>query len=192
MKEYDIDYGSFIGGWYIPEEICDNLIELFHTEKDHWIDGSNYWGNEKKPDWKRSTDVELDLDHSEMRDYVYHLNTALRSYKERYPYCDSVHSYNILDPIKIQHYKPGEGFYNWHMENSGHDVVLHRHLVYMTYLNTLDNAGTEFFHQKTTTPCHKGLTVIWPAAWTHTHKGVTNHDSDKYIVTGWWKFHDNQ
>ena len=33
MKEYDIDYGSLIGGWYIPEEICDNLIELFHTEK---------------------------------------------------------------------------------------------------------------------------------------------------------------
>ena len=46
MKEYDIDYGSLIGGWYIPEEICDNLIELFHTEKDHWIDGSNWWCNE--------------------------------------------------------------------------------------------------------------------------------------------------
>ena len=192
MKEYDIDYGSFIGGWYIPEEICDNLIELFHTEKDHWIDGSNWWGNEKKEDWKRSTDLQPDLDHSEITDYINYLNIALHSYKERYPYCDRVHSYDILDPIKIQHYKPGEGFYNWHMENSGHDVVLHRHLVFMTYLNTLDNAGTEFFHQKTTTPCHKGLTVIWPAAWTHTHKGVTNHDSDKYIITGWWKFHDNQ
>ena len=31
MKEFDIDYGSFIGGWYIPENICDNLINLFNS-----------------------------------------------------------------------------------------------------------------------------------------------------------------
>ena len=58
----------------------------------------------------------------------------------------------------------------------------------MTYLNTLDNAGTEFYHQKIITPCQKGLTIIWPAHWTHTHKGVTNYVSDKYIITGWYSF----
>ena len=33
MKEYEIDHGSFMGGWYIPEEICDDLIELYHASK---------------------------------------------------------------------------------------------------------------------------------------------------------------
>ena len=60
----------------------------------------------------------------------------------------------------------------------------------MTYLNTLDNAGTEFYYQKTTTPCEKGLTIIWPAGWTHTHKGVISNVDEKYIITGWYSFYD--
>jgi hypothetical protein len=61
----------------------------------------------------------------------------------------------------------------------------------MTYLNTLDNAGTEFYHQNLTTPCIKGLTLIWPSAWTHTHRGVINNDAHKFIITGWFNFDVN-
>ena len=31
----------------------------------------------------------------------------------------------------------------------------------------------------------KGLTLIWPAEWTHAHKGNILHSGSKYIVTGW-------
>ena len=31
----------------------------------------------------------------------------------------------------------------------------------------------------------KGLTLIWPAIWTHTHKGVVSKKHTKYIITGW-------
>ena len=185
MKEFDIDYGSFIGGWYIPENICDNLINLFHSEKNDWIDGSKL---NKKVDHKKSTELAPSRSHSEMENYIDYLYVILQLYKKRYPYSDKVDSYDIIEDIKIQHYKPGEGFYGWHTENDGYSSCRARHLVFMTYLNTLDNAGTEFFHQKITTPCQKGLTVIWPATWTHYHRGVTNHDSDKYIITGWMHF----
>ena len=37
MKEYEIDYGSFIGGWYIPEDVCDDVIDLYNSEKENWI-----------------------------------------------------------------------------------------------------------------------------------------------------------
>ena len=30
MKEYDIDYGSLIGAWYIPEDVCDDIINLYN------------------------------------------------------------------------------------------------------------------------------------------------------------------
>ena len=121
--------------------------------------------------------------------YLPHLSNCLVSYRQKYPYCDNVGVYDLLGTnIKIQHYKPGEGFYEWHHENAGIGETSLRHLVFMTYLNTLDNAGTEFYHQKITTPCQKGLTIIWPAHWTHTHKGVTNYVSDKYIITGWYSF----
>ena len=29
MKEHDFSKESFIGGWYMPEEVCDNLISFF-------------------------------------------------------------------------------------------------------------------------------------------------------------------
>ena len=34
----------------------------------------------------------------------------------------------------------------------------------------------------------KGLTLIWPATWTHTHRGIVSNDKEKYIVTGWYSF----
>ena len=111
-------------------------------------------------------------------------------YKKKYPFSNNVYNYKIFEGMKIQCYGPGEGFYEWHSENDGFETVQKRHLVFMTYLNTLDNAGTEFFHQNITTPCQKGLTIIWPVAWTHTHRGVVNHVGQKYIATGWYNFYD--
>ena len=35
------------------------------------------------------------------------------------------------------------------------------------------------------TKAKKGLTVMWPAEWTHTHKGIISPDKEKYIATGW-------
>ena len=189
MKEYEVDYGSFIGGWYIPEDVCDDVIDLYNSEKENWIDGE-CGHNEVNHNYKKSTEMHINPpDYSKkLSTYLPQLSNCLNAYRKKYPYCDSVDVYNLLGTnIKIQHYKPGEGFYEWHHENDGRSTI-NRHLVFMTYLNTLDNGGTDFFHQKITTPCHKGLTVIWPAHWTHVHKGVTNYVSDKYIITGWYSF----
>lgn len=195
MREYEIDDGAFIGGWYIPEKVCDELIELFQTSQDRWVSGRV--GDKENPngvvdpEWKKSTELYIRPDEFfKLLTYFPHLNNCLNEYRKKFPHCDKVHGWGITTPIKIQHYKPGEGFYKWHAENTGDKGFMSRHLVFMTYLNTLDNAGTDFYHQKHTTPCQKGLTLIWPAGWTHSHRGVTNHTSDKYIITGWYDFYD--
>jgi hypothetical protein len=91
--------------------------------------------------------------------------------------------------VAIQHYKPNEGFYVWHTERTGAERVASRHLVFMTYLNDVDNGGTEFHHQKLITQAEKGLTLIWPADWTFTHRGVISPDQHKYIITGWLDYY---
>jgi hypothetical protein len=59
----------------------------------------------------------------------------------------------------------------------------------MTYLNTVtDNGGTEFLNQQLIINAEKGKTVIWPADWTHTHRGVVSATQDKYIITGWFNY----
>ena len=59
----------------------------------------------------------------------------------------------------------------------------------MTYLNDVKQGGeTEWYYQKLKVRPEKGLTVIWSADWTFTHKGHTTIDEDKYIITGWFDF----
>jgi hypothetical protein len=59
----------------------------------------------------------------------------------------------------------------------------------MTYLNDVYKGGeTEFFHQQFKVTPKKGLTLIWPADWTYTHRGIVAPVEEKIIVTGWWNF----
>ena len=62
-------------------------------------------------------------------------------------------------------------------------------MVFMTYLNDVtDGGGTEFYYQNKITEARKGKTLIWPADWTHTHRGVVSPTQDKYIITGWLNY----
>ena len=59
----------------------------------------------------------------------------------------------------------------------------------MTYLNDVTDGGeTDFFYQRIKIPPKKGLTVIWPADWTYTHRGIPSKTQDKFIVTGWFNY----
>jgi hypothetical protein len=59
----------------------------------------------------------------------------------------------------------------------------------MTYLNDVNDDGeTEFYYQNLKIKPQKGKTVIWPADWTHTHRGITSPTQEKYIITGWFNF----
>jgi len=190
IKEYKLDKSTFIGGWYIPDNICDELIDTFYKNKSKWTIGT--LGEDKKleQNLKKSTEMLIQPNEYDTytKNYIGHLGDCLKLYKEKYPFSDNVAYYSLYDNIKIQHYKPGEGYFKWHTENEGFGNNKLRHLVFMTYLNTVENAGTEFYHQELKTPCEKGLTLIWPSAWTHYHRGVINKEKEKFIITGWIDF----
>ena len=77
----------------------------------------------------------------------------------------------------------------WHCEKSGDEGNINRHLVFMTYLNDVTDGGeTEWYYQKEKIKPEKGLTVIWPAEWMFTHRGVISKTQTKYITTGWYNF----
>ena len=39
MREHKFPYESFIAGWYIDPQICDDLIDLFNENKEHHKEG---------------------------------------------------------------------------------------------------------------------------------------------------------
>lgn len=93
--------------------------------------------------------------------------------------------------MKMQRTDPGGGYHVWHGEQSNGENA-ERVLVYMLYLNTLtqEEAGeTEFLYQQRRLKPEENAMVIWPAAFTHAHRGNTVFgERSKYIVTGWFYY----
>ena len=193
MREYEIDVKTFIGGWYMPEDACDQVLDFFNDKKLFHEPGAIVIGADKNKDVevKKCTQLDVVPNAEELSLYNMHLQSILDSYRQKYGWVDDVNYYKIVENMSIQHYKSGEGFYKWHMENTGYSHTVNRHLVFMTYLNNIENAGTEFYYfPDLNIQARKGLTLIWPAGWTHTHRGVVSNVDEKYIVTGWFSFYD--
>ena len=193
MREYEIDVKTFIGGWYMPEDACDQVLDFFNDKKLFHEPGAIVIGADKNEDVevKKCTQFDVVPNAEELSLYNMHLQSILDSYRQKYGWVDDVNYYKIVENMSIQHYKSGEGFYKWHMENTGYSHTVNRHLVFMTYLNNIENAGTEFYYfPDLNIQAEKGLTLIWPAGWTHTHRGVVSDVDDKYIITGWLSFYD--
>ena len=94
----------------------------------------------------------------------------------------------FLEPPQIQHYEPGGAFFGEHYESSGLDIA-HRVLAFQTNLNTVkEGGGTKFIYQDYVSPAKKGVTNIWPAGFTHTHRGIPAPKEHKYIITGWLSY----
>jgi len=188
MNSFDLPYESFIGGWFIPEKICDEVIEYFESSKDHFK--GTVGGREYNKDLLDDTRINITKEVliKDLEDYYISLDKCLDEYKKRYVDSDRVNKYSLQNKINIQKYLPGEGYKVWHFEDNGDEQK--RHLVYMTFLNDVDNGGTEFKYQNLTIPAKKGLTLIWPAPWTHTHKGQVSNTQTKYIITGWYNFNE--
>lgn len=86
----------------------------------------------------------------------------------------------------IQRYQPGMGYPAPHFEKT--DILRLfdlRELVWMIYLNDVPDGGTEFVFQKRTISAERGKFLMWPAAWTHVHRGVVSKTHEKVIATGW-------
>ena len=201
-KKFEVDEQTFIGGGDMSEEICDEVLDFYNNNKSLQISGTI--GSDEKNDGsqnkfdpivnveaKKCTQLNIIPNAQELTLYNIHLQAILDDYKQKYKWADFVKTYDIIENMIIQHYKPGEGFYKWHMEQNGYANTVYRHLVFMTYLNDVENGGTEFYHfPDLKIQARKGLTLIWPAGWTHTHKGVISNVDEKYIITGWYSFYD--
>lgn len=176
----------------MPEKLCDNIINYFKNNKEHTKKGT--CGDEiTNPDIKDSIDLRIELDNREdwILDYAKHLTECIKLYGEKYEHTKSLPPYGVIEAFNIQYYKSGGGFKRWHFDWSNRNLITSKRvLVFMTYLNDVEDGGTEFKYQGITTPAKKGLTLIWPTHWTHTHRGQISNTSEKYIATGWFNIID--
>ncbi len=104
--------------------------------------------------------------------------------------------YNVLFDVgqhtiftyKVQKTLPGGGYHVWHCEQDNIDRAK-RLAVYTVYLNTVKEGGeTEYLYVNTRVPAKQGSLCIFPAGYTHTHRGNPPLSGVKYILTGWVEY----
>lgn len=195
------EYNDFIGIYkdLYPEGYCQHLIKEFdrleesgaganrlksegvgsHIKKDHQIAACSLREHSIKP-FKEFDVVPMFFD-------------GLQKCYEHY-----TETFSILknDPIKasvmkMQKTSPGGGYHVWHSEQ-GPGEQARRALVYMLYLNSISKDGggeTEFLYQRKRYNPIENEMILWPASYTHTHRGNTVLSNEyKYIVTGWFYY----
>lgn len=90
--------------------------------------------------------------------------------------------------FKVQKTNPSQGYHVWHYEQSQREMGS-RILAWTMYLNTIEEGGeTEFLYQKRRVKPEQGTICIFPAGFTHVHRGNPPLSGSKYIATGWYEF----
>jgi hypothetical protein len=191
-SELKYNFKEFVGIYEnsFTKKECDNIITLF--EKYHSLKYSYNRIHENlnnKNDSSITIDPTIELDcneefisnfHSRFYDYIYPL------YNNQYPALQNLRKHRSRH-IKIQKTFPTQGYHVWHCE---HDAGLHdRILSWILYLNDVEEGGeTEFLYQSLRFKPRAGTFILFPAHFTHTHRGNPPLSGVKYIATGWIEF----
>ena len=140
-------------------------------------------------DYKLSTDLYANFFDTQFIQYNSFIYPAvvkgINKYVEKYHFLEVVEAWDICPYYNIQRYNEGEGYFSPHCEYS--KTHPKRMLAWMIYLNTC-NEGTEFPFQNLRLRARQGMMAVWPAYWTHPHKGITPTTQTKFIATGWCEF----
>jgi len=184
---------NFIGSWTMePVSICDDLIKYFELNLDKQKRGITAGGVNLNT--KDSVDItikpkEIILPGNEaFKAYFEKLFECYKNYIEEWPFLKDIAGNLEIGSFNLQRYKPGQHFKKIHTERSSIQT-LHRFFAFMTYLNDVEEGGSTYFsHYDLEIQPQKGRTLIWPAEWTHAHRGNILRKGSKYIITGWISF----
>ena len=184
---------NFIGSWEMEYSICDQIISYYDEHKKQHQQGATGKGTIDLKTKNRNdislTPQELNLQGNEIfNEYFTALFELYKDYNKQWPFLASMVSSLEIGSFNVGKYTPGQHFQKIHTERAGL-ASLHRLLAFMTYLNDVEDGGSTYFsHYDLDIQPRKGLTIIWPAEWTHAHKGNIINTGSKYIITGWLTF----
>jgi len=170
----------------VPKEVCDVWISEIEKNINFVQDASK---EESKSAFREDTQLYCPPNCVDIYKHV--KNVVIENLGN---YFDSVSILKTSDVLffnvmKAQKTSAGKvGFSNFHIEQGG-GIHAARAVTWMIYLNDVEEGGsTEFPYQRQVFQPKAGSLLLWPAGYTHPHRGNPVYSNDKYIVTGWFEF----
>lgn len=199
----DIEYSDYIGVFKnsLDISVCEEIITHFEdTYEYHNENGTLYeefgFGNEQfsRSDLGRK-DLALVIEPNSHLGKIINekLNICYQKYSDYFFTLKDIPCSSMV--IKMQRTPPKGGYHIWHSEVDGISSI-DRTLAWIIYLNDIPHGEgeTEFLWQSLRVQPEAGKCIIWPAFFTHPHRGNPVYSTYKYILTGWFtydKVHSN-
>ena len=180
----------------IPKEVCEGLAKFFWDIKGNGITFSSFKDSGLLSNRRKDELVHIPggadhfesmsntlLDHVQMDDVWNPMIEALRRYAQEYGIEEM--------PLDSENWKihcayPTQGYHDWHHEIGPRNTA-DRVLAWMFLLEAPEEGGeTEFLYQSKRIPPEVGNVLMWPAYFTHLHRGNPPIKGHKLYATGWF------
>lgn len=199
----EVNYDQFIGHYpnLMSPELCDTYIDWWDMLHETGVGGYVPESPTLNTETKRITSYldkhdeelifppDMVMDRMVFNPDLHHeplwktLDLGFKHYTKKY----SLHSPVWTDTWKIHKVNPTQGYHEWHFEHSPNSPE--RFMVWMFMIHPAEEGGeTEFLHQSKRIKLGKGDLLLWPAGYTHVHRGSPPLKGYKMYITGWFKF----
>lgn len=177
------------------KEYCQELVEFFENNPQYRHKGESMGGLDT--DIKDTTDLNMFYRPELMEKYgsfiLGKFNEVVEELLSQLPF------QNVFPAVRrvfnddteyttcqIQKYEKGTGHYNaYHYETDSYGTTP-RLFVFILYLNDVEEGGeTELMYEKSFTKPKAGRVLVHPAGYPFVHRGLTPISDDKYIITTW-------
>jgi len=202
-SKFKYSFENFIGIYEnaFSSEECEDVIKLFEKYSEAGYTYNRLLDNNKALPLKddesadihgsglldKSISTELDWSVMFMKSFHHKFNNLIYPlYNLQYPILQTLIKHGSRY-MKIQKTEPCQGYHVWHCE---HDATApSRLLSWILYLNDIEDGGeTEFLYYSKRIKPKTGTFILFPGAFTHTHRGNPPLKGTKYIATGWIEF----
>lgn len=182
----------------LDDHECSQLIEYFENlkklnltyDRQNFGDGFAHVKSDETAFMLGPSAIPFTKDHPMMSAFLEKFWACYDQYAKHFSVLMNSELHGIYS-MRLQKTLPGQGYHVWHYESA--DYLSSRRLIaWSIYLNDVDQGGeTEFLYMKKRVSAKRGRLLIWPAAFTHTHRGNPPLSGEKYLLTGWLEFFGN-
>jgi hypothetical protein len=175
----------------LDKEFCTHLIKKFSEyEKMNFVLNRQQSISQRKKHQQDSDVVlmcSLLIDNFLKEEIFNRLNPHASRYMNEFSIMAEM-SQMEMQQLKLQRYKIGQGFHEWHCEVNGLNQC-HRVFNWQVFLNDVEEGGeTEFLYLHKRIKPKMGSMLVFPSYFTHAHRGHCPLSGEKYILNGWVNF----